>query len=147
MQIAKKFEISELLNFPCADISYQYQSKKDAELIVLMHFSRVLDGCKSDLELTFKSPLALQWEEESYGLIDLPDNLPRCTSKGFETWAYPTMIISGSIWASSYADRINSDNDPRALNVTHFALVAMNDLLHILSGEKPLARLIGPTDV
>jgi hypothetical protein len=97
MQITNKFEISELLNFPCADISYHYVSKENAELIVLMHFSRVLGGCKSDLELTFKSPLALQWEEETYGLIDLPDNLPRCTSQSFESWAYPTMIISGSV--------------------------------------------------
>ena len=147
MQIANKFEISELLNFPCADISYQYLSQKDARLIVLMHFSRVLDGCKSDLEITFKSPLALQWEEESYGLIDLPDSLPRCTSKGFETWTYPIMIISGSKWASSYADTIYSDGDPQALNVTHFAFVAMNDLLHVISEEKPLSRLVESTDV
>jgi hypothetical protein len=67
-----KWEVFEGLDMPCADISYQWISERNAKMIVLMHFSRVVGGLDKDIELTFSQPIALQWEDETYGLIELP---------------------------------------------------------------------------
>ena len=44
MEIANKFQIDEAIEYPSADISFQWASNKDAELKIHMHFSRVVDG-------------------------------------------------------------------------------------------------------
>jgi hypothetical protein len=110
-------------------------------LIVTMYFSRVIDGCDKDLELTFSDPLALQWEDESYGIIELPENLPMCSSEGFTTWTYPTLIITNSEWANVYAARTHTEEEFSNHKVAHFAFISMNDLLHVLSEKKPSAKL------
>jgi len=107
-----------------------------------MHFSRVVGGCKKDLELTFSDPIALQWEDESYDVIELPDALPKCTNEGFTNWTYPTLIIPDSPWANSYAARSHTEVEYKNHKVTHFAFISMNDLLHVLSEKKPSAKLI-----
>ena len=107
-----------------------------------MHFSRVIGGCDKDLELTFTNPIALQWEDESYDLIELPDILPKCSREGFTSWTYPTLINENSKWANSYAARTHTEEEYKDHKVTHFAFISMNDLLHVLSEEKPSAKLI-----
>ncbi|WP_233073293.1 hypothetical protein [Motilimonas eburnea] len=107
-----------------------------------MHFSRVIGGCNKDLELTFSDPIALQWEDESYGIIDLPDTLPKCSAVGFTGWTYPTLIVPKSKWADKYAARTHTEEEYKNHKVTHFAFISMNDLLHVLSVEKPSAKLI-----
>ncbi len=141
-----KWEIYKELDFPCADISYCWDSGRNTNLIITMHFSRVVGGCGMDLELVFSSPLALQWEDESYGLIELPNNLPKCVQDRFKRWTYPTLIIPNSNWADLYAANIYTKEDFKSHKVTHFAFVSMNDLLHVLSEKKPRVRLIEPSD-
>jgi hypothetical protein len=146
MERAIKWEIAEDLDVPCADISYQWNSEAKALLVVTMHFSRVINGYGKDLELIFERPLALNWEDESYSLIGLPNNLPKCSSKQFNGWTYPTLIVTGSKWADLYAARTHTEEKFKTHGVTHFAFIAMNDLLHILSEKKPSTRFIGAKD-
>ena len=68
MEQARKWLPQPEIDFPCADVSYRWASEKGAALIAVMHFSRVVDGFSRDLEITFRNPLAIQWEEESFGL-------------------------------------------------------------------------------
>ena len=135
-------EIIKNLDVPCADISYQWISENGARLIVTMHFSRVIGGFKKDLELTFSDPIALQWEDESYDIIELPDNLPMCTNEAFTNWTYPILIIPNSQWADTYAARSHTEDEYKNHKVTHFAFISMNDLLHVLTEKKPIAKLI-----
>ncbi len=142
MESIVKWEIFDNLNVPCSDISYQWVSKRDPKLIITMHFSRVIGGCPTDLELTFTNPLAVQWEDESYSLIDIPDQLPKCSEEKFNDWTYPTLIVPNSQWANQYAANIYSEEEFSNHKVTHFAFISMNDLLYVLSEHKPNAKLI-----
>jgi len=105
-----------------------------------MHFSRVIDGCEKDLEIKFLNPIALQWENESFEIIKLPANLPCCSNEGFTNWTYPTLIIPNSEWANLYAAQSHTEEEYKTHEVKHFAFIAMNDLLHVLSEEMPTAR-------
>ena len=141
-----KWEVFKELDFPCSDISYKWESERNARLIVIMHFSRVIGGCPKDLELIFENPIALKWEDESYGLIDLPETPPKCSSEKFMSWTYPTLIVSDSQWADLYAARTHTEEEYKNHRVSHFVFISMNDLLHVLTDEKPSARLIESTD-
>ncbi|WP_321311496.1 hypothetical protein [Halarcobacter sp.] len=142
-----KWKIFKELNVPCADISYQWISEENSRLIIIMHFSRVVEGFEKDLELIFFNPIALQWEDECYPIFDLPEKLPKCTKKGFEDWTYPTLIIPNSQWADRYdkSFAINERHDNQQLK--HFVLISMNDILSILSCEMPNVKLIDSQDI
>jgi len=134
---ASKWELICELRAPCADISYQWSAGSDARLVVLMHFTWVNGGYGRDLELTFAAPAALQWEREVPGLIALPDSLPRLGAGDHPQWTYPTLEIEDSPWADLYRDAGEH-------GVRHFALVSLNDLLHVLCEDEPAVRLIDP---
>jgi hypothetical protein len=123
----------------CADVSFKWASEQGAVLVVLMHFSRVIDGHKKDLQLTFERPLALKWEEESLGLIAAPSDLPKCFDGNFASWTHPTLVIEESLWAHEYATNKYADGDERSKNLVHYFLVSMNDLVHVLAESAPLA--------
>jgi hypothetical protein len=142
MEIAIKWEVFKELDVPCSSISYQRISERGARLIITMHFSRVFGGCNKDLELTFSDLLALQWEDESYGIIELPDDLPTCSKDGFTNWTYPTLIIRDSNWANLYAARTHTEAEYENHQVKHFAFISMNDLLHVLSKKEPSVKLV-----
>ena len=95
-----------------------------------------------DLQLTFSKPIAVQWEDEIYGLIDLPIHLPKCDRQDFNNWAYPTLVVSDSNWAARYAQNMFSEVELESKSVIHFVFIAMNDLLHVLSETKPTTKLI-----
>jgi hypothetical protein len=136
---AIKFELPQGFDAPCADISYQWISEANGRLLVLMHFSRAVGNSDFDLELTFREPDALQWEEESFGLIDLPQDIPRL-SVG---WAYPALIIKDSEWANRYAAMLCcSEEELRNRNTKHYAFLSMNDFLHVLSKNPPVIRVV-----
>ena len=80
-------------DFGCADISYEWKSRRDAALVVVMHFSRIVGEFGHDLELSFKQALAVRWEEEHLGLIETPATLPNCSDSRF---VHPTLIIENS---------------------------------------------------
>ena len=53
------------------------------------------------------------------------------------------LIIENSAWARLYADRQSS---PDGSGVTHYFLLSLNDLLHVLSDGEPLTRWIDPVN-
>jgi hypothetical protein len=141
-----KWEIFKELDYPCADISYQWITGKGHRLVITMHFSRVIGGCPNDLELTFYRPIAFKWDDEVYSSTELPEPAPMCTSKGFTTWIYPTLVIPNSSWALSYALEAFPERDINEHGINHVCLISMNDILEILSEEKPSVRLVEPAD-
>jgi hypothetical protein len=128
---------------PCADISFVRSAQQSGLLVVVMHFSKVIDGVPRDLEIQFPHPLAVQWAEESFGLIDCPQILPKCSASHFTSWTHPTLIVKGSEWAERYAARKYAV-DPKAENVNHYLLVSMNDLLHVVNEGEPIASWVEP---
>jgi hypothetical protein len=143
---AKKWFPFPELNVPCADISFAWSSAQGASLVVLMHFSRVLNGVDKDLEIVFPRPLALQWEDESFGLIPSPATLPKCSNAEFLIYTHPTLVIEDSPWAEAYASRKYSEGDPALKNVVHYFLVSMNELVHVLAEANPNARWVASAD-
>lgn len=103
-----------------------------------MHFSRAVGNSDYDLELTFRKPYALQWEDESFGLIDLPCEIPRLSSG----WAYPVLILKGSEWADRYAAERYLGEEFKSHDVKHYAFISMNDFLYVLSKNPPVIRLV-----
>lgn len=146
MERAVKWMPMPELDTPCADISFKWESKKGAVLVVVMHYSRVRHGLGKDLEITFRDALAVRWEEESWGLIDSPQDLPTCSRENFAEWTHPMLIIKDSSWVELYANRRYSEGAPDAANITHYFLVSMNDLLHVLGNPNPEVRWVESID-
>jgi hypothetical protein len=145
MNAKKWFPLAEI-DVACADVSVAWTAGKQSKCVVLMHFSRVLGGPDVDLEITFSNPLSLQWEDESFGLVPAPTVLPKCANDRFSQWTHPTLIVEDSRWADAYASRKYAANDPALLGVTHYFLVSMNDLVHVLCESKPVARWVSSAD-
>lgn len=141
-----KWDAFRDIDAPCADISYKWWAEEEARLTVVMHFSGVIGGYPADLELTFRYLLALQWEQESFDFIDLPEPLPKCASSGFSNWTYPMLIVKNSEWAELYANRKYSSEDPRINDITHYAFISLCDILHVLSEDVPSARFLERRD-
>jgi hypothetical protein len=145
MKRASKWLPQPEIDFACADISYRWESGKGAVLVAVLHFSWVIDGFAKDLEITFRNPLAVHCEDESFGISEAPEELPKCSGK-FSQWTHPTLIIENSRWAGRYADRKYSEHDPRAVTITHFFLISMNELLQVINEGEPETRWIAPAD-
>ena len=112
---------------PCADIRFDYVAP--FRLSATMYFSHVRDGVPQDLLLHFTGAIALRWESESFGrLVPLPEQLPRCPDP-WSRWTFPLLSFDASAWLDSYHGRNPVASEGRR----HFALISMNDLLHILA--------------
>jgi hypothetical protein len=142
MQRAIKWMPTSEIDAPCADISFFWASEKGTRLVVVMHFSRVVGGFSKDLKLIFDRPLAVMWEEESFGLIETPKVLPKCSGAGFRECSHPTLIVEHSSWAEKYAANKYGEGDPEAQNVKHYFLVSLNDLVHVLAESTPEAAWV-----
>jgi hypothetical protein len=138
--IAEKFILSSDIDAPCADIAYSWTTGTHAELRIRMRFTQVREGFGKDVELIFRRPAAVQWEDEGFSLIETPRDIPKCSGPKFSYWVYPTLLIKGSAWSKLYSDRLPS-KDPSA-RVTHYAFISMNDLLFVLSEEQPEVRFL-----
>ena len=139
---ARKWHAQPEIDFGCADISYGWESQARAQLVVVMHFSRVVDGFARDLRILFPSVLAVSWEDESFGLIGEEWRpLPTCGAERFRTWTFPTLKIGESAWAARYGARKYANGDAAA-RIIHYYLVSLNDLLHILSESEPTSEWI-----
>jgi hypothetical protein len=142
MQRAIKWMPKPEIDAPCADISFSWASEKGARLAVMMHFSRIVGGFSKDLELVFGRPLAVAWEEESFGLIESPEILPKCSGADFRQYSHPTLIVEHSNWAEKYAAHKFAEGAPEAENVKHYFLVSLNDLVHVLAESTPEAAWV-----
>jgi hypothetical protein len=92
------------------------------------------------------NPFAVMWEEESFGLIDSPHELPKCAAPQFKDWTFPTLIIEGSSWVQRYVDRRYSAGEAEAERVHHYFLLSLNDELHVLNCGEPQSRWKEPVD-
>ncbi len=146
MERAVKWQPKPEIDASCADISYSWASKQGAKLSVLMHFSRIVGGLENDLGIVFDNVLAVKWEEESFGLITSPDDLPTCSNQRFNTWTHPTLIIQDSNCAREYADRKYAKDDRSAGRIVHYFLLSLNDLLHVLAESEPISTWVAPSD-
>jgi hypothetical protein len=146
MQRAARWMPQPEIDFGCSDISYRWVSEKGAKLVVLMHFSGVIDGWDKDLELVFSNPLAVMWEDESFGLIDVPSDCPRWDRPDFRGWTFPTLTIENSAWAERYAARKFAADDPKIGSVKHYYLVSLNDLMHVLNQGTVHSKWVDPLD-
>jgi len=115
------------LDFPCADMSFAYNPPY--RVIARMRFSNIVNGPSSDLQLSFSGAIALRWESESFGLIPLPKPLPKCRSESWSRYTFPLLRVEHSSWLAEHEAYYLLAAEGRA----HFALVSLNDLLHILA--------------
>lgn len=137
-----KFRLTKNLETPCADISFKWLSSKKSSLAITLHFSRVLDGFDKDIKLVFSQPISVVWEDESFQIFELPENLPRCDSDNFKNWTYPSLVLPESKWANLYAARMLDAEDFKHHALKHFVFFSMNDLLHVLSYEDPTIEIL-----
>lgn len=138
----RKFIVDSVIDYPSADISFNWRSSANGTLKLRMHFSRVVDGAARDLELIFKEPIAVQWEAESFGLIDSLEEIPKCGSTKFSYWSYPILMIENSKWADKYASNLYSVEKWETHNVVHYFFISMNDLVHVLSAKPPTSKWV-----
>lgn len=126
------------LDVPCADIAFSFQPPW--RVTVRMRFSNVRDGQANDLELCFSKAIPLRWESESYGLVHLPKPLPTCRAEKWANWTFPLLRVDHSQWLAEHDARIPVAAEDRV----HFALVTMNDLLHVLALPDVEAQWVPP---
>ncbi|MEP1150344.1 MAG: hypothetical protein ABJH08_01340 [Balneola sp.] len=137
-----KFRLTKNLETPCADISFKWLSGRKSSLIIRLHFSRVKDGFDKDIKLVFTQPISVVWEDESFQIFELPENLPRCESDNFKNWTYPSLVLHESKWVDLYAARMLDDESFKNHELKHFVFLSMNDLLHVLSYENPKIEIL-----
>lgn len=133
MERTTLFETFEEFNQPCDSISFHWLSKESTFRIILK-FSDIPCGTKYDLELTFDKIQAMKYEDGEPALIPIPDP-PHCTNENFTEYIFPTLTVENSIWAKAYEFF-------RPIDLTHYVFVALNDIVHILSEEKPKLRIL-----
>ena len=117
----------------CADISFFYDAPH--VVVVRVQYSRAMGDHEFDLQLTFRGAIAVRWEEESFGLNPLPEDLPK-TSDG--QWTFPLLRIAGSKWLREHTDR----HPVAAASRQHYAMVSMIDLLQVLAMPDPKAEWV-----
>lgn len=146
MEVARKLVLDESIEWPSADISFVWESHADASFIATMHFSRVVGLPERDLKLNFGRPLAVSWEDEYFDHIPTPSPIPRCTLPRLDHYAYPIIWVEGSAWADRYAASLYTEEEFRSHPVRHYLLVAMNDILHVLAKQPPVAIWVPSVD-
>jgi hypothetical protein len=123
-----RWEPAENISSACADISLLLDQQD--RLVARMHFSSIIGQPSRDLLLTFSGILSLRWEQESMGLNPLPQPLPKIEKGEQPNWTFPLLLVENSSWLAAYEAYMPSPPDwPR----THFALISMNDLVHVLA--------------
>lgn len=112
---------------PCGSVSFSYESPD--RLRARLAFSEVIGGVPHDLLLLFSGVIAARFESESFGIVPLPNHLPKFSTPQWSNWTFPLLHVSSSSWLEEHV----SHNPAAAERRVHFALISMNDLLHILA--------------
>ena len=126
------------INFPCADISFA--SRSAAKLRVLMHFSRVANGPKEDLEIEFSGVIGVRWADEFHGSIvsGARPSDPKCAGEHWAQWTFPMLRVRDSDWLAAHL------NLPGTESREHFSLISMNDLLDVIALPQVAVRWVPP---
>lgn len=135
--LARKYPTKLDLEYPSARISYSFHSDKRMILELFLHTSEIVNGPKHDIKVSFDGPAAFQWEEESFGQIQLPQNCPKCLNENFRNYVFPILTIENSQWAKRYSDVFDGPK------FVHYAFVSLNDLVHVISAAPPKVRKTG----
>jgi hypothetical protein len=114
------------VEWPAADLFFSYEAPYIA--MVRMQFANTVRGSQRDLVLRFRGVIALRYESESTGLVPLPEP-PRFTTGEWSGHTFPLLLVQQSLWLAEH----HAHNSVESTDRHHFALVSMNDLLHILA--------------
>jgi hypothetical protein len=133
------WDIGVAISAPCADISFS--SLPNGRIRVLMRFSLVVGGIPDDLELIFDRAAAMNWADEAVHSVSvpMPTQRPRLPAGKWDGWTYPLLRVNESSWLSRF------EFLPNCRGLTHFLLVAMNDIVDIVAGPAPSVRWIPST--
>jgi hypothetical protein len=126
-EVCERWSVVTGIDWPAADVCFTYEAP--FVTIARMRFSNVVGGSTQDLTVRFPGVIALRHESESFGLIPLPDSLPRFGAGRWSGYTYPLLKVRNSRWLAEHHAR----NPVEAADRHHFVLVSMNDLLHILA--------------
>jgi hypothetical protein len=136
MEVCERWSPIDDIHWPAADICFAYEAPSVAT--ARLGFSSVSGGSAQDLVLHFSNVIALRYEAEAPGLIPLPKNLPKLAVGIYPAFTYPLLEVRDSDWLAEYS----AFNPEAALH--HYVLVSLNDLLHVLAGEKVEASWVNP---
>jgi hypothetical protein len=107
-------------------ISFSYEARVSMEPRSVLI---VMKGRRS-LSLRFTGVIALHFEDDCPGNFPLPPELPRLNAK----FVCPLLKIENSKWAAQC---------PMWPNLTHYALLSLDDLVHLIAGPTVLAHWEG----
>ena len=127
------------LDHPAAHLSFSWDGCSERTLRVRLHTSCMEDGPADDFELTFHSPKAVTWEDEAVPVIQLPEELPWCVGQSRSRWRFPVLQIEGSPWVASFSNKSH-------LPLHHFAIMSLDDILHIAALAQPTWRWVPSID-
>jgi hypothetical protein len=122
---------------PCADISISLHGRRDAT--ITMHFSRTRGLAKKDLVLIFPMIYELNWEFDGPGNAPLPAPAPRFAEAEFLNWVFPTLEVHGD---DEKLRLLEMTCHPKGRSLGRYALIAMNDIVHIVADRQVTARWV-----
>ena len=122
---------------PCADISHV--RTQQGALTVTMHFSLVVGLPNEDLRLQFPGALAMHWETECPGFFPVPRDMSHCTDSRWTSWEFPLQRVHGSQLLEQFQEICQLGNAPE---LSHFLLISMNDLVHVIAPSDATAEWI-----
>lgn len=122
---------------PCADISFALSLP--GTLVVTMHFSLVIGLPDNDLRLQFTGPLAMHWETECPGFYPVPPNMSKCADPQWAKWVFPLQMVEGSELLEEFRGIYQIGKAPE---LSHFLLISMNDLVHVIARSGVTAEWI-----
>jgi hypothetical protein len=134
--VSTTWEPTSGIEGPCADVSVTLS--RDNSVEVVMHFSLVAGLPNRDLRLQFARALALHWEDECPGLYPAPSNMAKCRGPQWDRWVFPLQRVEGS----ELLEQIRAVHEGSGPRLSHYLLISMNHLLHIVSSDESHATWI-----
>jgi hypothetical protein len=110
--------------FGSISLSYEARVSNEPRSVLI-----VMNGGRT-LSLRFTAVIALHFEDDCPGNFPLPPRRPRLNAD----FMFPLLKIENSRWAAQW---------PMWPNLTHYALLSLDDLVHLIAGPTVLAHWEG----
>lgn len=115
--------------------------KDNAGLSIVLVFSGIVGGLKSDLQLSFENvPAYAVYEEFSHPWQFNETEPPPYLTGRWERHAFPMLIVKNSVWLDSFSDS-QLVNYP---DCVHYRLVTLDKTVDILSNRTPKVSWLTP---